>query len=65
MAPTEEIVYPPGYQTYVNVERTTQVLEGAARPGHFQGVTTIVAKLFNVFNRRAPISARKMPSRPP
>lgn len=47
--PTPEIVYPPGYQTYVEVEEMTRPLEGAARPGHFRGVATIVAKLFNVF----------------
>jgi pantoate--beta-alanine ligase len=48
-APPEAEVYPPGYQTYVTVEEVTQPLEGAARPGHFRGVTTVVAKLFNVF----------------
>lgn len=42
-------VYPPGFQTYVTVEEVTKVLEGAARPGHFRGVATVVAKLFNVF----------------
>ena len=47
--PAEEDMYPPGYQTYVTVEEVTQPLEGAARPGHFRGVTTVVAKLFNVF----------------
>jgi pantoate--beta-alanine ligase len=47
--PTPEIVYPPHYQTYVEVEQVTRPLEGAARPGHFRGVTTVVAKLFNVF----------------
>jgi pantoate--beta-alanine ligase len=46
-APTEEVMYPQGYQTYVTVEDITQVLEGAMRPTHFRGVTTIVAKLFN------------------
>src|SRR6185436_6791990 len=40
-------MYPPGYQTWVEVEALIQVLEGAMRPGHFRGVTTIVAKLFN------------------
>jgi pantoate--beta-alanine ligase len=40
-------MYPPGYQTWVGVEQITQVLEGQVRPGHFQGVTTVVAKLFN------------------
>jgi pantoate--beta-alanine ligase len=47
--PTDEI-YPPGYQTYIDVEEVTKVLEGAARPGHFRGVATVVAKLFNVFS---------------
>jgi pantoate--beta-alanine ligase len=45
--PSEEIMYPKGYQTWVEVEALTQSLEGAMRPGHFRGVTTIVAKLFN------------------
>ena len=45
--PTAEIVYPPGFQTWVDVETITQPLEGAMRPGHFRGVTTVVAKLFN------------------
>ncbi len=48
-APDEATVYPPGFQTYVTVEEVTKALEGAARPGHFRGVTTVVAKLFNVF----------------
>lgn len=47
--PTPEIVYPPDYQTYVEIEQVTRPLEGAARPGHFRGVATVVAKLFNVF----------------
>ncbi|MCB9077270.1 MAG: pantoate--beta-alanine ligase [Anaerolineaceae bacterium] len=47
--PTSEIVYPPLFQTYVEVEQITRVLEGAARPGHFRGVTTVVSTLFNVF----------------
>lgn len=45
--PTAEEVYPPGFQTWVTVERVTQPLEGRMRPGHFRGVTTVVAKLFN------------------
>jgi pantoate--beta-alanine ligase len=44
--PTEQIMYPPGYQTWVEVEAITRPLEGSMRPGHFKGVTTIVAKLF-------------------
>ncbi|NMB53485.1 MAG: pantoate--beta-alanine ligase [Leptolinea sp.] len=46
-APTDAVMYPSGYQTYVNVEDVTKVLEGAMRPTHFRGVTTVVAKLFN------------------
>jgi pantoate--beta-alanine ligase len=45
--PTPEIMYPNGYQTWVQVEALTDPLEGAMRPGHFRGVTTVVAKLFN------------------
>jgi pantoate--beta-alanine ligase len=45
--PTAEIMYPDGYQTWVEVETVTLPLEGAMRPGHFRGVTTVVAKLFN------------------
>ena len=45
--PTPEIMYPDGYQTWVEVEALTDPLEGAQRPGHFRGVTTVVAKLFN------------------
>jgi pantoate--beta-alanine ligase len=45
--PTPEIMYPTGYQTWVEVEALTHRLEGTIRPGHFKGVTTIVAKLFN------------------
>jgi pantoate--beta-alanine ligase len=45
--PTPEVMYPPNYQTWVDVESITRPLEGAMRPGHFRGVTTVVAKLFN------------------
>ncbi|MEB2334587.1 MAG: pantoate--beta-alanine ligase [Anaerolineaceae bacterium] len=46
--PTSEIMYPQGYQTWVEVEALTSRLEGTARAGHFRGVTTVVAKLFNI-----------------
>jgi pantoate--beta-alanine ligase len=46
-APTAREMYPAGYQTWVDVERITLPLCGASRPGHFRGVTTVVAKLFN------------------
>jgi pantoate--beta-alanine ligase len=45
--PTAEEMYPPGFQTWVTVEEITQPLEGSVRPGHFRGVATVVAKLFN------------------
>ena len=47
--PSQDIVYPPDYETFVEVTQVTTVLEGAARPGFFRGVATVVAKLFNVF----------------
>jgi pantoate--beta-alanine ligase len=46
-APAAEDMYPAGYQTFISVEEITRTLEGAIRPGHFRGVATIVAKLFN------------------
>ncbi len=45
--PTPEGMYPPGFQTWVDVSEVTRPLEGGMRPGHFRGVTTVVAKLFN------------------
>ncbi len=47
-APSVEEMYPVGYDTYVAVEHLTQPLEGASRPTHFLGVTTIVLKLINI-----------------
>jgi pantoate--beta-alanine ligase len=47
--PSNEEVYPPGFQTWVQVEQVSQPLEGAYRPGHFRGVTTVVLKLFTAF----------------
>lgn len=49
-APSE--MYPPGFEASVEVGGITGVLEGAARPGHFKGVTTVVAKLFNIVGAR-------------
>ncbi len=46
--PSVEAMYPDGFQTYVIVEGLTKVLEGASRPTHFRGVTTVVTKLFNI-----------------
>ena len=44
--PETEQMYPPGFQTWVKVEELSRHLEGEMRPGHFQGVTTVVTKLF-------------------
>jgi pantoate--beta-alanine ligase len=46
--PSAEDMYPPGYSTWVDVEKVTERLEGAVRPGHFRGVATVVAKMFNI-----------------
>ncbi len=45
--PSVEEMYPPGAQTFVEVEGLSATLEGACRPGHFRGVATVVVKLFN------------------
>jgi pantoate--beta-alanine ligase len=45
--PAPEDMYPSGFQTWVEVQEMTRPLEGAQRPGHFRGVATVVAKLFN------------------
>jgi pantoate--beta-alanine ligase len=46
--PSVEDMYPQGSSSWVNVEKVTDRLEGAVRPGHFRGVATVVAKLFNI-----------------
>jgi pantoate--beta-alanine ligase len=46
--PTVEEMYPPGFQTWVEVEELSRGLEGDARPGHFRGVATVCLKLFNI-----------------
>lgn len=47
-APRAEEMYPEDYATYVNVEGLTETMCGQSRPGHFKGVTTVVAKLFDI-----------------
>jgi pantoate--beta-alanine ligase len=47
-APALDELYPPGYQTWIDVEELSRGLEGAARPGHFRGVATVCCKLFNL-----------------
>ena len=46
-APAPEEIYPKDFSTYVNVGGLSKLLEGETRPGHFRGVTTVVAILFN------------------
>lgn len=52
-------MYPEGYQTYVNVEKLGPLLCGESRPGHFRGVATVVAKLFNIVRPHAAIFGEK------
>lgn len=47
-APRVEDIYPEGYLVYINEDDLSDKLEGASRPGHFKGVCTVVAKLFNI-----------------
>ena len=46
--PDAEEIYPPGFETWVDVERLGSILEGDHRPGHFRGVATVCLKLFNL-----------------
>lgn len=46
--PPDDEVYPREFSSWVDVEKVTERLEGASRPGHFRGVATVVAKLFNI-----------------
>lgn len=46
--PDKDMIYPPGFATWVSVEGLESTLEGRSRPGHFRGVCTVVAKLFNL-----------------
>ena len=46
--PSVAEMYPPQFNSWVEMSKVTERLEGATRPGHFRGVTTVVAKLFNI-----------------
>jgi len=48
LTPSVDEVYPPGFQTYVNVEGLSQLLEGRSRPTHFRGVATVVARMIGL-----------------
>jgi pantoate--beta-alanine ligase len=47
-APSTEEMYPEGFQTFVEPGPMAEIYEGASRPGHFRGVSTVVIKLFNI-----------------
>ena len=57
--PSAADVYQAGFQTFVEVEHVTRRLEGAARPGHFRGVTTVCLKLFNAVQPQRAYFGRK------
>lgn len=58
-APQTADMYPKGFQTYINTEELTLPLCGASRPGHFRGVTTVVAKLLNIVMPHTALFGRK------
>jgi pantoate--beta-alanine ligase len=58
-APTPEEMYPRGFRTTVAVEGLSEKLEGRSRPGHFQGVTTVVLKLFEIVQPNRAYFGRK------
>ncbi|MDZ7372635.1 MAG: pantoate--beta-alanine ligase [candidate division KSB1 bacterium] len=57
--PSAEEMYPPPYYTYVEVEKLTEPLCGAFRPGHFRGVTTVVCKLFHIVKPHLAVFGQK------
>jgi pantoate--beta-alanine ligase len=58
-APSVEEIYPKGYSTYVTEEAVSKPLEGVSRPVHFRGVTTVVAKLFNIVRPAVAVFGQK------
>jgi pantoate--beta-alanine ligase len=58
-APEPDAMYPDGFQTEVRVSNLTQPLEGVFRPSHFDGVTTVVAKLFGLTGACTAVFGRK------
>lgn len=57
--PPDNEMYPENYQTYVNVEGVTDNLCGLSRPGHFRGVATVCAKLFNMVKPHVAVFGKK------
>jgi pantoate--beta-alanine ligase len=58
-APETSRIYPPGYQTFVEVTEVSSGLCGDFRPGHFRGVATVVAKLFNIVKPHVAVFGEK------
>jgi len=58
-APAEEEMYPAGAATWITVEELSNKLDGRSRPGHFRGVTTVVAKLFHIVEPDAAFFGQK------
>lgn len=58
-APTVEEMYPKGFSTYVIEDHVSKPLEGASRPTHFRGVTTVVAKLLNIVSPHIAVFGQK------
>jgi pantoate--beta-alanine ligase len=58
-APTAAAMYPSGFETHVEPGSLAEPMEGAGRPGHFRGVTTVVAKLFNATRPDVAVFGRK------
>ena len=58
-APTASAMYPPGFQTHVEPGPLAEPWEGAGRPGHFRGMATVVAKLFNAVVPHVAVFGRK------
>jgi pantoate--beta-alanine ligase len=58
-APTVEEIYPKGYSTFITEEAVAKPLEGVSRPVHFRGVTTVVAKLFNIIRPHLAVFGQK------
>jgi pantoate--beta-alanine ligase len=57
--PSVDVMYPPGAQTTVSVSGVAKPLEGERRPGHFDGVATVVLKLFNIVQPDLAVFGRK------
>jgi len=57
--PSNDEMYPPHYQTYVDLQEVTQNLCGLSRPGHFRGVATVCAKLFNLVKPHVAVFGKK------